>query len=222
MPLWAWVSIAAGLGWLFLSGSGSSRAPSTSQGSVAARTDADWQALWQTANQLGADPRVLGLILYEESGMDPGAKNTNGSSDPEQWCVGLNQFCPGTYGSWVDVDPLTYLSWSMPEQLGPIGHFWASKPQAALQTVRDLFWQNFLPATWPGPGADSSHVVNDPAILGSSYAAQVAAANPAIAQGRPTITAGDIDSYLASVAASPGWQLALEKIDANDPANAAA
>ena len=167
----------------------------------------------------GTTPQILGLILFEESGMDPGAKNTNGyPNDPSKWCCGLNQFCKpgGTYDAWVNVDPETYLTWSMPRQLGPIGNFWASKPASAMQSVRDLFWVNFMPATYK-PNASPDTVVNDPAIVGASYAAIVAQQNSDIAQGRSVITAGDIDSYLASKAASPGWQLALARIAANDP-----
>ena len=213
MPLWAWASIAAGLGWLFLSRSGSSYGASTSQGDVSSRTDADWQALWALANRLGVTPDVLGLVLFEESGMDPGASNGT--------CFGLNQFCrsldlsQSTYDAWVHVPPSDYLTWSMAQQLGPIGAFWASKPSFA--SARDLFWLNFLPASYV-EGASPDTVVNDPAKMNAHYATvTVPAANPGLFQGRPVLTAGDVDAYLASVAASPGWQLALQKIAENAP-----
>jgi hypothetical protein len=214
VPIWAWATLAAGVGWLFLSRS-SSYPASTSQGDVSSRTDADWQALWALAQRLGVTPQVLGLVLYEESGMDPGAKNTNGSSDPNKWCVGLNQFCPGTYESWVSVDRPTYLTWSMAQQLGPIGAFWASKP--SFTTARDLFWLNFLPASYV-EGASPDTVVNDPTKMDAHYATvTVPAANTGLFQGRSVLTAGDIDAYLASYASSPGWQLALQKIAENAP-----
>jgi len=216
MPIWAWIALAAGVGWLITSSSGSSYPASTSQGDVSDRTDADWQALWALAQQLGSTPQILGLILFEESGMDPGAKNTNGHpNEPSKWCVGLNQFCPGTYESWVDVDKQTYLTWSMAQQLGPIGRFWASKP--AFSTARDLFWLNFLPASYV-EGASADTVVNDPTKMDPHYATvTVPASNPNLFQGRSILTAGDVDAYLASIAASPGWQLALQRIADNAP-----
>lgn len=218
MPLWGWALVVTGLGYLLLSGSGSRYMSSSSQGDVSSRSDADWQALWSLAGQLGTTPQTLGLLLYEESGMDPGAKNTQGYPDDEsKWVVGLNQFAPGTYESWVNVDRSTYLTWTMAQQLGPIGNFWASKPSSAMQSVRDLFWVNFLPASYV-PNASPDTVVNDPTKMDAHYAlVTVPAANPGLFAGKTTLTAGDIDNYLASVAASPGWQLALERIAANDP-----
>jgi hypothetical protein len=184
------------------------RQASHSQGSVSSRTPEDWRALWSWAEELGTTPYVLGLLLFEESGMDPGIANSIG-------CVGLNQFCPGTFEYWVkDQTPDEYLQLSMAEQLDYIGAFWKSKPSKAMLTTRDLFWINFLPATW-NPNATRATVVNDPAKLGAKYALQVAQGNPAIAQGRSVILAGDIDDYLAGVEKAPGWQLAKSRIDAN-------
>jgi hypothetical protein len=208
MPLWGWLALAA-VGALLLAGGASSRRGSTSQGDVASRTDADWQALWSWANRLGTTPQILGLLLYEESGMDPGAQNASG-------CVGINQYCDGTYEYFVNIPKDQYLQLSMAQQLDYVGPYWASKPAGGLSSTRDIFWLSLTPVTWQ-PNASSDTVVNDPTILGADYAATVARQNPGIAQGRPTITAGDIDAYLASVAASPGWQLALDRIAANDP-----
>jgi hypothetical protein len=193
---------------LLLSG-GRRRIASRSQGSVRARTDDDWQALWTWSQTLGTTPQILGLLLFEESGMDPGVANSMG-------CVGLNQFCPGTYESWVDLDADDYLDLSMKEQLDYIGPYWQSKPDGAFDSTRDLFWLSLTPVTWVRH-ASSGTVVNDANILGARYATQVASANSGIAQGRSTITAGDIDSYLDSVAQSPGWQYALQRIEANNP-----
>jgi hypothetical protein len=179
----------------------------TSQGSVANRTPEDWQALWNWANKLGTTPEVIGITLFEESGMNPGAKNSIG-------CVGLNQFCPGTYEYWVKIPAEDYLTLSMAQQLDYIGPFWQSKP--SWSTARDLFWLNFLPATYV-PNADPSTILNDPNKLGESYAEKVAAANPGIAKGQTYITAQMIDDYLASFEQSPGWQLALQKIAQYNP-----
>lgn len=191
------------------------RPASHGQGGVAKRTVADWQALWRWASELDTTPYVLGLLLFEESGMDPGIANSIG-------CVGLNQFCPGTYEYWVkDRTPDEYLQLSMADQLDYIGPFWQSKPKKAVLTTRDLFWINFLPATWV-PNATRATIVNDPTKLGAKYALQVAQGNSVIAQGRPNITAGDIDDYLAGVAQASGWKLAQTLIAQNDPGSATA
>lgn len=221
MPLWGWFALA-GIGYLLLSGRSSSYLASTSQGDVRSRTPEDWQALWSTAQQLGTTPQVIGLVLFEESGMDPGARNTNGyPNDPTKWCGGVNQFCPGTYEYWVNVPMTDYLTWSMAEQLVPIGNFWAAKPH--FTTSRDLFWLNFLPASYV-EGADPSTVVNDPSKMNAHYATvTVPASNPALfPNGKTVLTAGDIDDYLAAQAQAPGWQYALQQIAANAPSNVVA
>jgi hypothetical protein len=225
-PLWVWIAGGVGAGVLVADvawaapnsnsgggggggGSGVNYPMSTSQGGVANRTPEDWQALWTWATKLGTTPDVIGITLFEESGMDPGAKNSIG-------CVGLNQFCPGTYEYWVNIPANEYLILSMAQQLDYIGAFWQSKP--AWSTARDLFWLNFVPATYVA-NADPSTILNDPNKIGASLAASIASANPGIAQGQQYITAGMIDDYLASFEQSPGWQLALQKIAQYDPSN---
>ncbi|HLW44776.1 MAG TPA: hypothetical protein VKR78_01070 [Acidimicrobiales bacterium] len=206
MPLWLWVSLGLGVGYLLLGGSGGGTRPgSTSQGSVSARTDADFQKLWQVANDLGADPKVLGLILFEESGMDPGAWNSFN-------CVGCNQFCPGTYEGYVSVSREKYVTWSMAQQLDPIGRYWADKPKGGLDTARDLFWLSLWPKTWKPHADRSAVVVDNPAVV---------RANQNIAPGSSVITAGDVDDYLDTYKSSPGWQLALQRIAATDPSGVA-
>jgi hypothetical protein len=191
------------------SGGGGGGIMSGSLGNVPNLSDAFWQTLWNVANDLDADPKVLGLLLFEESGINPAAKNSIG-------CVGINQFCDGTFGGFVDISKDAYLALSAEAQLDPyVKKYWAAGPSGSLATPRDNFWRSLLPATWKAD-ADPSAVVNDPAVLGASYAAKVSAANP-LGQTGDVITAGDIDRYLARVASSAGWQLALQKIDAFDP-----
>jgi hypothetical protein len=183
--------------------------PSSALGNVQALPASFWVALWNIAGELGTTPQVLGLILFEESGMDPSIINAEG-------CVGLNQFCPGTFGGYVPMSVQQYAALPAEQQLPYIQKYWADRPSGSLDNVRDLFWVSFLPATWKA-NASPSTVVNDPSILGASYAATVARQNPGIAQGRATITAGDIDAYLAGVAQAPGWVLALQMLAENDP-----
>lgn len=188
-------------------GSGGGGGGMTSMGNVPNLSDRFWQDLWTVASDLGADPHVLGLLLFEESGIDPKEKNSIG-------CVGINQFCDGTFEGFVDVSKTDYLALSAEGQLPYVKKYWAAGPSGSLATPRDIFWRSLLPATWK-PNAPTSAVVNDPDILGADYARKVAAANP-IGHGG-VITAGDIDAYLARVATAPGWALAEEKIAQFDP-----
>jgi hypothetical protein len=178
-----------------------------SMGNVPNLSDQFWQDLWTVANDLGADPHVLGLLLFEESGIDPKAKNSIE-------CVGINQFCDGTFEGFVDISKAAYLALSAEGQLPYVKKYWAAGPSGSLATARDIFWRSLLPSTWK-PNADASAVVNDPAILGADFAKKVAAANPIGHDG--VITAGDIDAYLARVAGAPGWALAQQKIAQFDP-----
>jgi hypothetical protein len=218
MPLWLWAMGGVALLY-FLAGSPNPYKASTSQGDVRERTPEDWQALWTAADSLSTTPEVLGLILFEESGMDPGAKNTNGHpDDPSKWCVGLNQFCPGTFEHFYSGGQEDYLALSMAEQLPYITKFWATKPSSAMQSVRDLFWVNFLPASYV-PNASPDTIVNDPTKMDAHYAlVTVPASNPALfPNGMTTLTAGDLDDYLADQALAPGWQYALQQIAQNAP-----
>lgn len=181
--------------------------PMSTQGNVANLSDAFWQKLWEVANDLGADPRTLGLLLFEESGINPAAKNSIG-------CVGINQFCPGTFSGFVDVSVEDYLALSAEEQLDPyVKKYWAAGPSGSLATPRDIFWRSLWPATWK-PNAPASAVV----LSGAPGKANTLG-------GRVTgpdwvMTAAMIDDYLADVAGASGWQLALQKISDFDPGQA--
>jgi hypothetical protein len=213
MPLWLQIALGLGAAWVFSGSASSPNVPSSSaMGNVQNLPASFWSALWAVASRLGASPYVLGLVLYEESGINPAEKNSIG-------CVGINQFCPGTYEYFVDMPPAQYLELSAEEQLTYVAKYWASKPRAGLASVRDVFWLSLTPVTWV-PNADPSTVVNDPAKLGASYAAAVAVANPGIAVNG-VITAGSIDAYLARFEASAGWQYAKAQLDAADPSGGA-
>jgi hypothetical protein len=202
MPLWLWLAGGAVLGYLLLSGPSSLGPESQNMGGVNAWTDEDWQTLWSWANKLGSTPQILGLLLFEESGMSPGAKNNYG-------CIGMNQFCPGTKEYWVKVSDADYLAMSPTDQMNSaIGPYWASKPASARQSARGMWWVS----AWP-----ASYVANADADAIVIPAGPSANANPiGQASGAP-ITAGDVDAYLARVANSTGWNTALQKIAANAP-----
>jgi hypothetical protein len=208
------------------SGGGTPEGGGGGMGSVASLSDEFWQTLWSVANDLGADPKVLGLLLWEESGITAHIKNSIG-------CAGINQFCPGwtngapdyskgTYAGFVGIPIDQYLALAAEGQLDPyVKKYWKAGPDGSLATPRDIFWRSLLPATWKAD-ADPSTVVNDPAVLGASYAAQVAKQNLIGWQATSgVITAGDIDRYLAHKALDAGWQLALTKIAQFDPSGGA-
>jgi hypothetical protein len=84
----------------------------------------DWpafgDALWKVSDQLGIRPEWQLPVLALESGFNPAILNSGG-------CVGLNQFCPGTYELYVNVPVNEYQTWSASQQLsGPIFAYWKS------------------------------------------------------------------------------------------------
>lgn len=180
-----------------------------------------WPALWHFANQIGSDPFAMANVMMSESGLNPKAKNSIG-------CVGLNQFCGTTFAGVVlgksasewnamssdDKNAALddYRSKSAEEQLAFVAKFWASKPAAALKTARDLYWVNFLPATYVA-GADDSHVL--------TTSSSILNANPVFvshdANGNPQITAGDLQRALDHVALTPEFQTIVGLIAQANP-----
>ena len=82
----------------------------------------DWpafgDALWKVSDQLGIRPEWQLPVLALESGFNPAIMNPGG-------CVGLNQFCPGTYERYVHVPVSEYQTWSASKQLsGPVFEYW--------------------------------------------------------------------------------------------------
>lgn len=75
-------------------------------------------ALWHVSDVTGIRPEWQLPVLSLESGLDPQAVNSHG-------CVGLNQFCPSTFRSYVDVPTEEYRRWSPSQQIsGPILSYW--------------------------------------------------------------------------------------------------
>jgi len=75
-------------------------------------------ALWKINNQLGIRPEWVLAVIYLESKFNPASTNPSG-------CVGLNQFCRGTFSNYVGVSPEEYKSWPASAQLaGPIFNYW--------------------------------------------------------------------------------------------------
>lgn len=116
-----------------------------------------WPALVQGAASLGVDPRALANVMMSESDLNPRAYNANGGA------VGINQFMPRTLdGVAPGMDPDDYRGLSASEQLHYALKFWGdlynAHPGAREGGARDLYWLNFLPATYV-PNAPDDYVI---------------------------------------------------------------
>jgi hypothetical protein len=85
----------------------------------------DWpafgNALWAVSDQLEIRPEWQLPVLAMETGgtFDPATVNPYG-------CVGLNQFCPRTYGAYVQTPVDDYRTWTASAQLaGPVLAYWS-------------------------------------------------------------------------------------------------
>jgi hypothetical protein len=184
---------------------------------------AAWALLWSMAADLGTTPQVLAKVMYTESGLDPAARNPNGGA------VGLNQFAPsgsrvpghlGTFETFVpNLTPDQYRQLPAEAQLPYVEKFWKTKPASAMKTERDLYWVNFVPATYV-PNAPASHDIL--AGLSPSLQSFIVKGNPGIAQGKSTILAGDLQSFLDRSTATGEFLDVLAQIAAHAPGQAIA
>lgn len=145
-------------------------------------------ALISGANQLGADPFGLAAILYSESGIHSNIKNSIG-------CVGINQFCPSTAAAMGITDMAAYQQLPASKQWAYVMKFWSSliKAHNATPSARDIYWLNFLPATYV-KGVDDTHVITS--------SASIVAANPGFSRGKSYITTGDLSDAIANAVKS--------------------
>jgi hypothetical protein len=87
-------------------------------------------ALWKVYDQTGIRPEWQTPVIALETGgtFDPAITNPGG-------CVGLNQFCPGTYSHYVHVPVAEYRTWLASQQLaGPVLAYW--KDAIAFDKIR--------------------------------------------------------------------------------------
>src|SRR6185312_6732211 len=148
-------------------------------------------ALVAGARELGVDPVGAAALLYVESGIHHAAVNPRGGA------VGLNQFDPPTqvlhYG-FPSVDAYKQ-SPACVQFVNAVLPFWKSLTSQfghgqTKFSARDLYWLNFLPATYV-PNAPDSHIItSNPAWV---------TPNPGLANGKSYISAGDITRALDSV-----------------------
>lgn len=168
-------------------------------------------ALVAGAKELGVDPVGMAALLYiEGDGIRHEAVNPRGGA------VGINQFDPPTQVLHYGFSSVAeYRDSSACVQFErAVMPFWRSitKQFGHGQTsfsARDLYWLNFLPATYV-PNAPEDHVItSNPAYV---------TPNPGLSNGKPYIAASDITRALNHVlnSSSPRWLAIKANIEAVD------
>jgi hypothetical protein len=165
--------------------------------------DTGWASVHvASAEYIGCDPLDLAELFVSESSYNPSATNSIG-------CVGLNQICQASYGfitgAGYSIGQYTQLTVS--EQLPVVVSYfqnWMSQYGLGAISARDLYWLNFLPATYV-PGSSDSYVISQ---QGDPYYSS----NTGLDSGnKGYITAGDLQTRLdAQPAAQPNLWSYLE------------
>lgn len=151
-----------------------------------------YPAAWKVGLALGLPPTTAGFdiskILYSESSITPSSMNSIG-------CVGINQFCPGSLPSGITAAAYQQLTASQ-QLLGYVWPFWAARVKAkgGIDRMRDLYWLNWLPATYYRGAGDSAIVVPN-----------VGALDRAVSQGKTYATASNLDAWVASRCHGTRW-----------------
>jgi hypothetical protein len=152
--------------------------------------DTGWAGVFVAGCEaLGASPLEVAELLMSESSFNPGTRNSIG-------CVGLNQLCSSSYGFFTSdysVDQYTQLT--VGEQLPYVFSYWQhwlSQYGLGSISARDLYWLNFLPATYV-PNSPDSYVISSQgdAYYGSNSGLDM--------NGDGQITAGDLQAKLDSM-----------------------
>lgn len=217
MPKWDWNgvllgAVVAGAGLALLAKrapSGASVPPPFPPGhgtKGASLPSSFWLALWASAKALGADPADMAKIMWAESGINPVADHDG--------CVGINQFCPGTFEHFVPMSREQYKKLPAEKQLPFVTQFWKTKPAAARQSARDLYWVNFVPATYKPNMPDSFDVLTG---LSAADRANIILQNPHFSDDGATIPAGNLSRFLEKNAKSEEFQHILSLIDEHAP-----
>lgn len=109
---------------------------------------------------LGTDPLDVLKLLLSESSLTPSAKNARGFP-AGQYAVGINQFAPVNWHFFAPLTAVEYAALTAEEQLPYVFAYFSALARAHGQSDisgRDLYWLNFLPATYV-PDAPDSHVI---------------------------------------------------------------
>jgi hypothetical protein len=161
----------------------------------------DWPAfgtaLWTVSDALGIRPEWQLPVLSIESGLDPATVNAGG-------CVGLNQFCPGTFEQYVAAPAAEYRAWPASAQLaGPILAYWRNAARyGPIRSGARLMLAQLAPAELAQP----------PSLAAVVYAAPSDAYEKnkwLDAAGKHYFTVGDLAAAVAAASASPAVQQAL-------------
>lgn len=143
---------------------------------------------WEERHGVSAEEPLR--LMASESGLDSKIRNSIG-------CVGLNQMCKGTLEGFFrgsgtkDYGQLSkeFLALPASQQMDPIEALWdfrARQYGLQKQTARDLYWLNFLPATYETNASDATIIVPNAKLskLGFSERdmANIIKANPSIAE----------------------------------------
>jgi hypothetical protein len=163
---------------------------------------------------IGASPLDILKLLLSESGLQPTAWNPNGFASGEG-AAGINQLAPVNYGYITNAGytPQGYLQLTAEQQL-PVAfaYFAAVMSGAGLSSIsgRDLYWLNFLPATYVKDALDSHVIVSS----SSGYYTN----NTGLDHGsKGYITAGDLQKSLDAQESSQTYQLLAPAILAANP-----
>jgi hypothetical protein len=155
--------------------------------------DAGWANVFVTGCEaIGANPLDVAGLLINESGFNPGARNSIG-------CVGLNQLCNSSYGFFSnDYTVDQYLALPVSEQLYYVFEYfqsWLTKYGLGSISAGELYQLNFLPATFT-TGETSSYVI---ATKGDGYYD----ANSSLdVDGSGAITLGDLEQVIQNAKAN--------------------
>lgn len=169
----------------------------------------DWpafgDALWRVSDATGIRPEWQLPVLYLESGFDPSVVNTIG-------CVGLNQFCPGSYGQYVSVPVDEYRAWPASQQLaGPVLAYWRDAQRyGSIRSATRLMLAQLGPALLGSAKTLGSVVYAAP---GAAYAGN----SGFDAAGKGYFTVQDLADAMTHASRAPAVQQALASAYAARP-----
>lgn len=159
-------------------------------------------ALVALAQSMGADPLDLAKLMLSESGLQPTAYNQGGGA------AGINQLMPMNYGYFAPLSLSQYLGLTAEQQLPYAGAYFKNvMANHSLKSIsgRDLYWLNYLPATFVAFATDDHVIVQSSSPY---YNAPLDHGN------KGYITAGDMQKQLdAQPAAHPTlWPIVSQAV----------
>jgi Transglutaminase-like superfamily len=114
------------------------------------------------AKTIGADPLGIVKLLLSESGLNPSATNSSGFA-AGQYAVGINQLAPVNWGYFSPMSAAQYAGLTAEAQLPYVFAYWGNVMKGAgisTASAADLYWLNFLPATFVKDATDEHVIVS--------------------------------------------------------------